>query len=74
MGFCWNGFGWGAWGGLGIIGLIAKLVYFAGLLAVLGLGTVWLVRQLSRRPMAPTESRSSGDRPTAPGSGGDLPH
>ena len=55
MGFCRNGFSWGAWGGLGIIGLIVKLVYFAGLPAVLGLGTVWLVRQLSRRPMAPTE-------------------
>jgi uncharacterized membrane protein len=56
MGFCCNGFGWGgwgAWGGLGTVGLILNVVFFVGLLAVLGLGTVWLVRQLSRRSAAP---------------------
>lgn len=52
MGFCYNGFGWGTWGGLGILGLILNLVFFAGLLAMLGLGTAWLVRQLSHRPAA----------------------
>jgi uncharacterized membrane protein len=52
MGFCCNGFGWGgwgAWGGLGIVGLLLSLVLFVGVLAVLGLGTAWLVRQLGRR-------------------------
>ena len=61
MGFCCNGFGWGgweAWGGLGTVGLILNVVFFAGVLAVLGLGTVWLVRQLSRRPAA---SGAGGD-------------
>ena len=43
------------WGGLGILGPILNLMFFAGLLGVLGLGTAWLVRQLSRRPMAPIE-------------------
>jgi len=55
MGFCCNGFGWGgwgAWGSLGTIGLILNVVFFVGVLAVLGLGTAWLVRQLSRRPAA----------------------
>jgi uncharacterized membrane protein len=49
MGFCCNGFGWGGTGG----GLILNLVFFVGMLAVLGVGTVWLVRQLGRRPLAP---------------------
>lgn len=56
MGFCCNGFGWGGWGtwgGLGIVGLLLNLVLFGGVLAVLGLGSAWLVRNLSRRPTAP---------------------
>ena len=56
MGFCCNGFGWGGWGtwgGLGTIGLILNLVFFVGVLAVLGVGTVWLARRLGRRPLAP---------------------
>ncbi|MFQ6101669.1 MAG: SHOCT domain-containing protein [Anaerolineae bacterium] len=53
MGGCWNGFGWGAWGGLGTVGLILNLVFFVGVLAVLGVGTVWLVRQIRGRPPAP---------------------
>jgi uncharacterized membrane protein len=56
MGFCCNGFGWGgwgAWGGLGTIGLVLSLVFFVGVLAVLGVATAWLVRRLSRRPLAP---------------------
>lgn len=56
MGFCCNGFGWGrwgAWGGLGTVGLVLNVVFFVGILALLGLGTVWLVRQLGRRPVAP---------------------
>lgn len=52
MGFCCNGFGWGAWGGLGILGSILGLVFFVSVVGLLGLGTVWLVRQLSRRPAA----------------------
>ncbi len=50
MGFCGNGFGWGAWGGLGTIGLVLNLILFAALLIVLGLGTAWLVRQVVRKP------------------------
>ncbi len=56
MGFCCNGFGWGGWGtwgGLGIVGLLLNLVFFGGVLAVLGLGNAWLVRQLGRPPTAP---------------------
>jgi uncharacterized membrane protein len=56
MGGCCGGFGWGGWGtwgGLGIVGLILNLVVFVGVLAVLGLGTFWLVRQLGRRPVPP---------------------
>ena len=55
MGFCWNGLGWGGWGtsgGLGIVGLILNLVFFVGVLAVLGLGATWLARQFSRQPVA----------------------
>lgn len=62
MGFCCSGLGWGtgmpwggAWGGLGILGPIFGLVLSAGLLGVLGLGTVWLVRQLGHQPTAPSE-------------------
>ena len=57
MGFNCNGFGWGSgmpWGGLGFIGPILSLVFFLGLLVVLGLGTAWLVRQFSHRPIAQT--------------------
>jgi uncharacterized membrane protein len=35
------------------VGLILNVVFFAGLLALLGLGTVWLVRQMRRRSPAP---------------------
>lgn len=55
MGWCWNDFGWGGMGG---IGLILNLVFFAGILVVLGLGTTWLVRQIRR----PTASQA-GDNP-----------
>jgi len=55
MGFCegFNWGGWGTWGGLGIVGLILNLVLFVGLLAILGLGITWLIRQLGRRPAVP---------------------
>lgn len=56
MGFCCDGFGWGGWGGwggLGILGLILNLLLFTGLLAVLGFGAAWLVRQFSRRSPVP---------------------
>ena len=56
MGWCYNGFGWGGWGtwgSLGTLGLILNLVLFVGVLAVLGLGTAWLVRQLGHRPTTP---------------------
>jgi putative membrane protein len=58
MGFCCNGFGWGgwgAWGSVGTVSLILNVVFFAGVLAVLGLGIVWLARQFSRRP-APSDA------------------
>ena len=45
--------GWGAWGGIGTVGMILNLVFFVGMLVVLGLGTAWLVRQLTRRPTVP---------------------
>jgi uncharacterized membrane protein len=53
MGFCWNGFGWGGWGGLGTAGLIPNVLFFVAVLVVLGVGTAWLVRRLSRSPLAP---------------------
>ena len=55
MGFCYNGFGWGGlmpWGGTWG-GLILNLVFFVGVLAVLGVGTIWMVRRLGRRPLDP---------------------
>jgi len=54
MGFCCNGFGWGSWmdWGGGWVGLILNLVFFAGVLVVLGFGAAWLVRQLRGRPLA----------------------
>lgn len=57
MGWCWNGLSWGGWGSMGGIGMILNLVFFVGVLAVLGLGTVWLGRQI-RRPAA---SRAGSD-------------
>ena len=57
MGFCWNGYGWGSgmvWGSLGILGPILSLALSAGFVVLLGLGTVWLVRQLTHRPAAYT--------------------
>jgi uncharacterized membrane protein len=57
MGWCWNGFGWGSWGSMGSVGLILNLVFFVGVLALLGLGTTWLVRQIRR----PTASRAGDD-------------
>ena len=60
MGWCCNGLGWGGWlpwggtwGSAGIVGLILNLVFFVGVLVVLGLGAAWLVRQLRRRPLTP---------------------
>lgn len=53
MGGCCGGFGWGGWGGLGTVGLVLNLVFFVGMLAVLGVGTIWLVRRLGRKPLAP---------------------
>jgi uncharacterized membrane protein len=50
MGWCWNGLGWGSWGGIGTIGMIFNAVFLIGGLALLGLAIVWLVRQISRRP------------------------
>jgi len=58
MGGCCSSFGWGGWGawsGLGTVGLILNLVFFVGLLAVLGVGTVWLVRQIRRQPLGPVD-------------------
>ena len=55
MGGCCSGFGWVAWGGLGTIGLILNLVLFVGLLVMLGIGSVWLVRQVRHRSSAPAD-------------------
>jgi uncharacterized membrane protein len=49
MGWCWNDLGWGSWSHMGIVSPIFNLVFFVGVLAVLGLGTLWLIRQLGRR-------------------------
>ena len=59
MGGCCGGFGWGAWGGLGTLGLILNLVFFAGVLTVLGVGTVWPIRRLGRSPLAPAAGADS---------------
>jgi len=49
MGFCCGGWGWGGWGGLGMIGpIIIGLVMLAGVVAVLGLGAIWVVGRGSR--------------------------
>jgi len=49
--------GWGAWGpgwsAWGILGLVLNLLLFLGLLALLGLGIAWLVRQVGRWLVAP---------------------
>ena len=50
MGFC--RFGWGHWGGMGIIGPILGLVIFAGFLVLLAFGIRWLVRQSAPRTNA----------------------
>lgn len=57
MGWCWNYFGWGSWSGMGSVSLILNLVFFVGMLALLGLGTAWLVRQLRQ----PTTLRAGND-------------
>ncbi len=55
MGWC-HGLGWFPPGGiLGAIGILLNLVFFIGLLVVLGLGIAWLVRRL-------TASAASGGR------------
>ena len=56
MGWCCGGLGWGGWGaggGLGTIGLVLNLIFFVGLLIVLGLGIAWLARQMGRRAAGP---------------------
>ena len=58
MGWCWGSFGWGgAWGGMNTFGLILGLVSFAGLVAVLGVGTTWAVRRV-RAQDAPDGTRA----------------
>jgi uncharacterized membrane protein len=56
MGFCCNGFGWGGgwmgWGG-GWVGALVNLGLFAGVVVLLGLGTVWLVRRIRVRTLTP---------------------
>lgn len=46
MGWYCHGLGWS---GLGVVGMILNLVFFAGVLAVLGFGVFWLARQPDRR-------------------------
>jgi putative membrane protein len=45
MGVCCGGLGWG---GMGLVGLLLSLVFFAGMVGVLGLGAVWVIRQVGR--------------------------
>ena len=52
MGHCCGGFGWGhLGGGMGILGLLLSLLIVAGLSLALGLGILWAVRTLRRRPV-----------------------
>jgi uncharacterized membrane protein len=46
---------------MGLIGPILSLVFFAGVLGVLGLGAVWVVRQLSRGETATGSPRPGGE-------------
>lgn len=59
MGYCWSGLGWGAWGGLGMAGAILSIVLFAGMLALLGLGAVWIARQLGRPATLPATTEDA---------------
>ena len=52
MGVCCGSFGWGGWSGMGLIGPILGLVLFAAVLGILGLGTVWVIRQAGRSQTA----------------------
>lgn len=63
MEFCCNGFGWGGmgWGSLGLIGPILSVMFFVGLLAVLGLGTVWAIRRFSHGKATTRPTRTGGD-------------
>lgn len=57
MGFCHNLFGWGGWMGMGggWIGMILTVALFAGVLALMGLATVWFARQFRHtKPTAGT--------------------
>jgi uncharacterized membrane protein len=56
MGFCHNLFGWGGWMGMGggWIGLILNVALFAGVLALLGLASVWFARQFRHATPAET--------------------
>lgn len=56
MGWPCNGFGWRGLGnrsGMGSIAPILTLAFFAGVLIVLGLTSVWLIRQLRYGATAP---------------------
>jgi uncharacterized membrane protein len=48
MGGCCGSLGWGGWSGMGLVGPILGLLFTAGVLALLGLGAVWLIRQFGR--------------------------
>lgn len=57
MGFCHNVFGWGGWMGMGggWLGMILNVALLAGVLALLGLATVWFARQFRHtKPAAET--------------------
>lgn len=56
MRWCGNSLGWGGWGSMGSTGLILNLVFFVGALVVLGLGSVWLVRQFRQPATSRAES------------------
>lgn len=64
MGFCCRGLGWGGWSGWGGLGLLGPtligLVLLVGVVAVLGLGAIWVVRRSGQAQGAMDAPRKRG--------------
>ncbi len=64
MGFCANNLGWGGWGrmggwsSLGWLGPLFGITLFIGLVALLAVGSVWLVRRAGQQPVTMPRSGS----------------